>query len=333
MPTNTPSARAASSAPRHVARGRRVAHVSRLLQPACGYWRPGRSSTPSATGTICFSSRTPTTSSAGIPACRCRRPIASAAASMSGGNYTLSRTWGNFDGETAGSGPSVAQVNAYPEYKRPEWNSPEGDLAADQRHRARRMGHICGHRCRDGAGSVTFGLLQQIGSGVPYGAVAPLTAIRPLACRILVTSDAAGAERYHRLLLHGPRCVPHRDHISERTCPSTMGAVSARARAAGAVLSRRSAQHLQPVPAVRMRRLCVQQRRLGRHVDARHGCANAADDPRGGPIRRSIRLRQFPCEARTGISPPPPAPSSAAPLSHLAYTTPRLFRFSVGIRF
>ena len=92
-----------------------------------------------------------------------------------GGNYTLSRTWGNFDGETAGSGPSVAQVNAYPEYKQAEWNSPEGDLAADQRHRANVWSTYVAPLPRR-AGSVTFGLLQQIGSGVPYGAVAPLTA-------------------------------------------------------------------------------------------------------------------------------------------------------------
>lgn len=87
-----------------------------------------------------------------------------------GGNYTLSRTWGNFDGETSGAGPSVAQVNAYPEYKRREWNSPEGDLAADQRHRARFWGTYAAPM-PERAGSLMFGLLQQIGSGVPYGAV------------------------------------------------------------------------------------------------------------------------------------------------------------------
>jgi hypothetical protein len=86
-----------------------------------------------------------------------------------GGNYTLSYLWGNFDGETAGAGPSVAQVNAYPEYKRPDWNSPEGYLAADQRHRARIWATVAAPI--PGPGSLTFGLLQQVGSGVPYGAV------------------------------------------------------------------------------------------------------------------------------------------------------------------
>jgi outer membrane receptor protein involved in Fe transport len=86
-----------------------------------------------------------------------------------GANYTLSHTWGNFDGETAAAGPAVAQVDTYPEYKNPSWNSPQGDLATDQRHRARVWGTFTPQMPRT-AGSLTFGLLQQIGSGVPYGA-------------------------------------------------------------------------------------------------------------------------------------------------------------------
>lgn len=87
-----------------------------------------------------------------------------------GGNYTLSRLWGNFDGEASASGPTVAQVDAFPEYKDPSWNAPEGDLAADQRHRAR-LWATYASPMPEGAGTLTFGLLQQIGSGVPYGAV------------------------------------------------------------------------------------------------------------------------------------------------------------------
>lgn len=87
-----------------------------------------------------------------------------------GGNYTLSHLWGNVDGETSASGPTVAQVDAFPEYKDPSWNAPEGDLAADQRHRARFWATYASPM-PEGAGTLTFGLLQQIGSGVPYGAV------------------------------------------------------------------------------------------------------------------------------------------------------------------
>src|SRR5207247_10184908 len=57
-----------------------------------------------------------------------------------GATYTLSRTWGNFDGENVGSGPVASAVLQYPEYKQESWNYPEGDLQIDQRHRARFWG-------------------------------------------------------------------------------------------------------------------------------------------------------------------------------------------------
>ena len=53
-----------------------------------------------------------------------------------GANYTLSRAWGNFDAENVASGP-VPFDYRYPEYKQASWNFPDGDLAVDQRHRAR----------------------------------------------------------------------------------------------------------------------------------------------------------------------------------------------------
>ena len=53
-----------------------------------------------------------------------------------GGNYTLSRLWGNFEGENVGSGPLTADVFQYPEYRQAAWYAPEGDLAQDQRHRS-----------------------------------------------------------------------------------------------------------------------------------------------------------------------------------------------------
>ena len=34
-----------------------------------------------------------------------------------GGNYTLSRLWGNFDGENSSAGPLTTDVFQYPEYK------------------------------------------------------------------------------------------------------------------------------------------------------------------------------------------------------------------------
>jgi len=83
-----------------------------------------------------------------------------------GANYTLSRASGNFDAENVASGP-VPFDYRYPEYKQESWNFPEGDLAVDQRHRARlwanyNPGFLPG---------LTLSVLQALESGVPYGAV------------------------------------------------------------------------------------------------------------------------------------------------------------------
>jgi hypothetical protein len=54
-----------------------------------------------------------------------------------GGSYTLSQLRGNVNGENIGSGPITSDVLSYPEYFQMPWSFPVGDLAADQRHRAR----------------------------------------------------------------------------------------------------------------------------------------------------------------------------------------------------
>jgi len=92
-----------------------------------------------------------------------------------GGNYTLSRAYGNVEAETVNGGPSGASLYHYPEYRRPEWNYPQGDLSIDQRHRARGWATYS-VPMNSSAGSLDIGLVQQFGSGVPYGAV---TVINP----------------------------------------------------------------------------------------------------------------------------------------------------------
>jgi hypothetical protein len=86
-----------------------------------------------------------------------------------GGNYTLSHSYGNLDGETLNGGPSGASILNYPEYKRAEWSAPEGDLLIDQRHRSRIWGTYTPMAA--GSGMLTLGVVQQIASGTPYGAV------------------------------------------------------------------------------------------------------------------------------------------------------------------
>lgn len=85
-----------------------------------------------------------------------------------GATYTLSRLWGNNDGESRNAGPTAANAFSYPEYKQASWNFPEGDLAADQRHRARFWVSYSVPRV---AGLSVSGV-QWLESGLPYGAVA-----------------------------------------------------------------------------------------------------------------------------------------------------------------
>ena len=90
-----------------------------------------------------------------------------------GGNYTLSQSRGNFNGETDSDGPVTADNLFYPEYRQQSWNYPIGDLSIDQRHKLRlwmnyglRLGHL---------GRVDLGLLENVTSGNPGSSDATVT--------------------------------------------------------------------------------------------------------------------------------------------------------------
>jgi len=87
-----------------------------------------------------------------------------------GFGYTLSRTWGSVDGENATSGPTTASPDSYPEYREARWNYPVGDLANDQRHKARILATYV--LSGDSWGTLTIGAIQGMNSGTPYGALA-----------------------------------------------------------------------------------------------------------------------------------------------------------------
>jgi hypothetical protein len=93
-----------------------------------------------------------------------------------GGNYTIARAWGNFDGETPAAGPVSTRLPSYPEYYLGSWFSPEGDLSIDQRHRIRLWGTY-EVPMRHLAGSLNVALLHQYGSGVPYGAIGGVSTV------------------------------------------------------------------------------------------------------------------------------------------------------------
>jgi len=89
---------------------------------------------------------------------------------LSGGLvYTWSKLRGTFDGETTANGPVSALYHTYPEYKQASWNSPRGDLALDQRHRASLW--LVYDIFRTTHHSLNVSLLQSYASGLPYGAV------------------------------------------------------------------------------------------------------------------------------------------------------------------
>ncbi|HXD73089.1 MAG TPA: TonB-dependent receptor [Vicinamibacterales bacterium] len=113
-----------------------------------------------------------------------------------GANYTLSRLWGNFDGENITSGPIPATNFQYPEFRQQSWYAPEGDLSADQRHRAR----IYLNYGVPKVPALTVSILQNLSSGVPYGAVGTVDARPYVPASVLaayVTPQGATSETYY----------------------------------------------------------------------------------------------------------------------------------------
>ena len=111
-----------------------------------------------------------------------------------GGNYTLSRLWGNFDGETAGSGPVESTAFQYPEYTQASWNNPEGDLSADQRHRANLWVNYGVPKLT----GITVSALEMIASGLPYGAIGQIN-VAPFVTNpgYITPQGPVGTENYY----------------------------------------------------------------------------------------------------------------------------------------
>ncbi len=82
-----------------------------------------------------------------------------------GANYTLSKTWGNFNGENVGSGPIRAAFDTFPEYRQESWNYPMGYNPGDQRHKSRTWVNV-GLPVPEAAGRVDVGVLQRADSGI-----------------------------------------------------------------------------------------------------------------------------------------------------------------------
>lgn len=86
-----------------------------------------------------------------------------------GGNYTLSKSHGDFEGENDTTGAITDITLSYPEYIDKQWGSPEGDLASDQRHKVRVWASYTADLGR--AGMMSVGVVQRLTSGKPFGAI------------------------------------------------------------------------------------------------------------------------------------------------------------------
>jgi carboxypeptidase family protein/TonB-dependent receptor-like protein len=95
-----------------------------------------------------------------------------------GGNWTLSKTEGNLNGENQGSGPLPGGLGNYPEYFDVRWASPVGALNIDQRHRINLYG-VYRIFSKDRQ-SLNVSVLQYYGSGHPYDASGTITLINPV---------------------------------------------------------------------------------------------------------------------------------------------------------
>ena len=110
-----------------------------------------------------------------------------------GGNYTLSRLWGNFDGENSNSGPLFADLFQYPEYRSASWYLPDGDLSSDQRHRASIWFNYSVPRME----GLSLSLLQEMASGLPYGALGLVDARPFVTAPAYATPQGATTENYY----------------------------------------------------------------------------------------------------------------------------------------
>jgi outer membrane receptor for ferrienterochelin and colicin len=106
-----------------------------------------------------------------------------------GANWTWSHTYGNFVGENSGSGPLTFNGLNYPEYVQSSWNTPNGDLSQDQRHR---VNLYASYDWRFGPVTLTPGLLQSWNTGTPYGATGSIRSYPYVDPSLACSSDPNG---------------------------------------------------------------------------------------------------------------------------------------------
>jgi len=236
-----------------------------------------------------------------------------------GGNYTLSRARGNFEAETASAGPITSTLVSYPEFKQASWNSPEGDLTIDQRHRVRIWGNYQVPMASR-AGSVNVSLIQQFSSGVPYSAVGSVNPI-PSVVNPGYLTPPPGVEYYF-----SKRGAFQAD-ASYRTDLALNYAYTLPAGSRGAEMF----AHFEVLNIFNKFQLC--------------GCGDTVFNNGGKTDLRTINTGIFSpgASGMLTFNPFTQTPvegvnwakrsTFGTAVNALAYTTPRMFRFSLGVRF
>ena len=231
-----------------------------------------------------------------------------------GGNYTLSRAYGNVEAETLG-GPSGAAINSYPEYRRASWSYPDGDLSIDQRHRARAWATY-EVPVAASVGSVTFGAVQQIASGVPYGAMGILNP-RPYLNVTEYRTPPANIEYF----------FTGRDAFrTESTYRTDLSVNYSRRLFRGRGVAPELFMHAEVLNAFNAFQLCG----CGDSVFNNGGITNATTI--GQAVVMRAPFDPYTTQPVRGVHWDTHANFGTA-LNSQAYTTPRLFRFSAGLRF
>ena len=253
------------------------------------------------------------------------------ARSDAGGSYTLSRLWGNFDGENSASGPLTTDLFQYPEYREARWFAPEGDLSADQRHRATLWLNYGVPKIE----GLTVSLLQELATGVPYGAGGGLP----------VGQSGFSASAF----VDSTPFIVNPGYVTPQGGPRETYYYTAR-DAFRTEMSRRTdfaANYSYRVPAARSLEAFVQAQVLNIfNVQDMCACGSDVFNNGGNVLLTRIGsgvLNPVNSSALRPFNPFTETPvqgvnwnyntNFGTPLSRLAFTSPRTFRMSFGVRF
>ena len=222
-----------------------------------------------------------------------------------GGNYTLSKNSGNNVGETSGGGPSQSTVLRFPEYFNLDWNAPVGDLATDQRHRARIFA-TWDVPIPARFGRLNIGGLEQIASGSPYGAVGSIDT-RPFVTNPGYANPPATVSYWFTA----------RDAFRTQTQVRTDMSMNYSHKLAkkAELFARFTAQNV-----------------FNRQVLENLNSINTSVRTNTTNSTLYTRFNPFTTQPVKGVN-WDLAPTFGQPLDRFAYTTPRTVQFSVGVRF